>query len=160
MNNTKAQERHTECLQQMQDMKAVIDAAPLDISARLLTRYSVILCCGTIERCFKGIISDYFTFHPQVSNFVNRHVYKTSMNPSWDDISGVLKSFDDAWKLQFKQRSKEENKSALNSLVDARNKVAHGENMNHSFNEILQYYNRAWEIIVILDNIVESEDHV
>jgi hypothetical protein len=32
MNNTKAQERHTECLQQMQDMKAVIDAAPLDIS--------------------------------------------------------------------------------------------------------------------------------
>ena len=109
---------------------------------------------------FKGIISDYFTFHPQVSNFVNRHVYKTSMNPSWDDISGVLKSFDDAWKLQFKQRSKEENKSALNSLVDARNKVAHGGNMNHSFNEILQYYNRAWEIIVILDNIVKSEDHV
>jgi len=126
-----------------------------------LTNYAIIKCCGTIENAFKTVITDFHnTLHQQAKNYIEETFYKSSINPSKDNIHKSLEKFDPAWNTAFKaklnlEKDRARIESSLKSLNDARNEFAHGGRPTVSFQSIFLYFNDAKRIIEILDEVVQ-----
>lgn len=162
MNNNSVQQLIDECLSDLTNAMAIVTSIGSSSNVvPYLNKYSVIRACGTIEVAFKAIITDYCVYRskPQLKNYVSLKVKDSSMNPSYSNICGLLKSFDDSWCNQLKQQlevhpDKSKILSALKSLVDSRNDFAHGGNPTISLNDSIGYYKEAVKLIDILDNII------
>ena len=161
MNNTTALTSLDNCSNELQKIQLGIDFLHQSHSmVPFLTNYAVIRCCGTIEYCFKIIISDFHNSLPsQAKNYIESTFLNSSMNPSKENICKSLKKFDDQWLMDFKNKlnmeaDKSRIESSLSSLNDARNLFAHGGSPSISFSSVSTYYNDARRIIEILDEVV------
>ena len=68
-----------------------------------LTKYSLIRISGTLERCYKTIIADYYeNIAPQLGQFIGCHLRDASLNPTYENISKALSRFDDSNNNLFK----------------------------------------------------------
>jgi RiboL-PSP-HEPN len=126
-----------------------------------LNKYSVIKSCGTIEISFKTLIADYCSRRskPQVKRFLNKRVRESSANPSYEKIIGILKEFDNNWVTSFKTQMQAQANynsilSSIQSLVDARNDFAHGDNPTITFADIKNYFTESKLLIETLDNVI------
>ncbi len=161
MNNLTALESLEDCAAELVRINHVIIAfGPAHDVVPFLTNYAIIKCCGTIELCFKLIISDFHNTLPlQAKRYIESTFTNSSMNPTKDNICKSLKQFDLDWNKQFKDMlgADPDNgrlESSLKSLNDARNAFAHGSNPGVSFNSTVVYFNDARKIIDILDTVV------
>ncbi len=161
MNNSNAQESIDVCDADLQKIFHLIEGhGHMSTIVPYLTNYSIVRACGTIEFCFKTIISDlHSTSSSQIRSYVDNTIRNSSMNPSRDNICRTLKKFDENWNLNFKQKLNEHAdsarlKSSIDSLNNARNSFAHGETPSSSFENIRSYFNDCVEILKILDEVV------
>ena len=160
MNNPDAQNIIDKCLEELQRIYHLVEGHGTSPIVPYLTNYSVVRACGTIEFCFKTIISDSLSGHSsQIANYINNTIRNSSMNPSRDNICGTLKKFDENWNLEFKEQlnsheHSERLKLSLNSLNSSRNSFAHGDPVSSSFEDIRNYFNDSVIIIKMLDSIV------
>jgi len=128
-----------------------------------LTNYSIVKTCGTVEYCFKTIVSDiHVTQSPQIINFVDNTIRNSSINPSLDNICKTLKKFDENWHVIFKSKLNSNShcqkiKSSLDSLNNARNAFAHGKNPTSSFENICSYFADTILILEIIDEVVNDK---
>jgi hypothetical protein len=162
MNNPTVLQNLIDCSDELQKIQESINFVGQSHSiVPFLTNYAIIKCCGTIENSFKTIIADFHNTLPQqAKNYIEETFYKSSMNPSKNNIHSSLEKFDPAWNLAFKTKlSLEANKSriesSLKSLNHARNEFAHGGRPTVSFQSIFLYFNDAKRIIEILDEVVQ-----
>ena len=143
MNNSDALQNIESCREELKRIDMLITnmlghTSPI---VPYLTKYAIIRSCGTIEYCFKAIVSDVFSGHsPQIANYVDSTIRYSSMNPSKENIHKILKKFDDMWNENFKQElnslpDKNRVISSLNSLNSARNSFAHGNLSSSTFDE-------------------------
>lgn len=67
------------------------------------TRYAIIKCCGTIEQCFKGIISDFFSSNSssEAIRYIEKNFRESSINPTYDNMRKSLKQFNEEWDNLF-----------------------------------------------------------
>lgn len=127
-----------------------------------LTNYSIVRACGTVEYCFKTIISDLHAGHStQVQNYVDNTIRNSSMNPSRENICKTLKRFDEEWNTNFKNKLNAHEhsariKSSIDSLNTARNSFAHGETPSSSFENIKNYFEDSIIILKLLDEVVNE----
>lgn len=161
MQNKFAEENINNCLQEFERIHHLIEGVgQLSPMVPFLTRYAIIKSCGTIELCFKTIVSDFHSNQSaQIRNFIDNTIRNSSMNPSKDNICKTLKKFDEKWNEDFKNElSKIENskriQDSLDSLNNARNDFAHGGNPTPSFDNIRDYFNDVIEVIKIIDRVV------
>lgn len=161
MNNTNAQASIDVCVDELQRIFHLIEGlGHMSPIVPFLTNYSIVRACGTIEFCFKTIISDLHSGHStQVQNYVDNTIRNSSMNPSRDNICRTLKRFDVDWNTNFKQRlngheNSERLKDSIDSLNTARNSFAHGDSPSSSFENIRNYFNDCVEIMNMLDEVV------
>lgn len=161
MNNLTAEVSLNDCSAELLKIQQGIDFLHQSHSmVPFLTNYAVIKCCGTIEYCFKTIISDFHsTSSNQAKNYIENTFLNSSMNPSKDNICKSLKQFDDQWLASFKnllnlEPNKSRIDSSLSSLNQARNSFAHGSNPAISFASLVTYFQDARKIIEILDQVV------
>lgn len=161
MNNLTALASLDDCAAELVRVNHVIVAfgAAHDV-VPFLTNYAIIKCCGTIEYCFKLIISDFHNaLPPQARNYIESTFTNSSMNPTKENICKSLKQFDTAWNDQFKALIAADPDSArletsLKSLNAARNAFAHGSNPGVSFNSASDYFADSRRIIEFLDSVV------
>lgn len=162
MNNKNAEKYIQDCRDDLKNVDNIIQAlGPFSNIVPYLSKYSIIMACGTIENSYKTIVAD-FGDHlqtSQVKNFIAAKIRNSSSNPSLDNICRTLKEFDGAWKASFKTKldgspDASRLKSSLQSLVDARNDFAHGGSPTISFGDICNYFNDAVKIVEILDAVV------
>lgn len=163
MNNTAVEALLDDSDQNLLDALAIVNS--LGGAAKVvpyLNQYSIIRACGTIEIAFKQIISDFCSHRsmPQINNFINAKVKDSSMNPSYDNIYKLLKTFDETWCKEFKDQinlhpDKSQILFALKSLVDSRNDFAHGGNPTTSITDAIDYYTHAKKLIIVLDSVVK-----
>lgn len=161
MNNQEAQTSIDSCLEELQRIYHLIEGhggtSPI---VPFLTNYAIVRTCGTIEFCFKTIISDSLSGHSiQIRNYIDSTIRNSSMNPSRDNICRTLNKFDSNWNTQFKDKLNiHENsarlKSSIDSLNSSRNSFAHGDPLSSSFDDIKSYFNDSVEIIEMLDEVV------
>lgn len=161
MNNQTALNSLNDCSIELTKLQQIIDVFGQSHSiVPFLTNYAIIKCCGTIENCFKIIISDFHNSLPyQAKNYIENTFLYSSMNPSKDNICKSLMKFDEQWNSNFKLKlSVEPNKSriesSLSSLNEARNAFAHGGNPGVSFSSVVTYFSDSKRVIEILDEVV------
>ena len=161
MNNTTAKEKIEQCLEELEKIKHIIIAiGRTSHPVPFLTKYAIVKSCGTIEICFKSILSDYRIGeqNDKVKSFINAKFRNSSINPSKTNIHTSLKLFDEEWNKQFKEEiEKLTNKhnilDSLKSLNEARNAFAHGGNPSSSFDSVVEYFKDSIKIIEIIDCI-------
>ncbi|HIP27543.1 MAG TPA: hypothetical protein EYG80_07810 [Flavobacteriaceae bacterium] len=126
-----------------------------------MSRYAIIKACSSIERSFKIIIADFLLLHTtneSLSNFINNSIRHTSTNPKYETIVNVLKGIDknlgDTFKIKVKEiEDFERVKTSLNSLVNERNKLAHGGSPTSTSGDVIKYFKDAIFILIALENV-------
>lgn len=163
MNNTNAQESIDVCVDELQRIFHLIEGlGHMSPIVPFLTNYSIVRACGTIEFCFKTIISDLHSgYSTQVQNYVDNTIRNSSMNPSRYNICRTLKRFDEEWNTNFNQRlnshvNAERLKDSIDSLNTARNSFAHGDSPSSSFENIRNYFDDCVLIMNMLDEVVNE----
>lgn len=124
-----------------------------------LIKYSIIRACGAIEVSFKTLIYDVITQGQslKIQKYFEDNLKESSMNPSFDNICKVLRSFDKDWNDNFKNNLKKlvanesKVKSSLSSLNNARNSFAHGGATSLSIHNVIDYYKDSIEILEVLE---------
>lgn len=134
---------------------------PLDKMKGYLTNYTLIRCCGTIEYVYRSIVADYFSSFsiPQIHNYLESTVRSGSMGANYENMTKLLKKFDDSWESTFKtsiNNRPEKNRliSSLKSLSTNRNAFAHGQSPTATFQDIVNYYNDSLIVINLFDAAV------
>lgn len=110
------------------------------------SRYFCVLISGFVEQSMKTLLQEYCAgkSHPHISKYVSRQL-KGFQNPKMSKILELLKAFNVEWAnvLEFD----DELKSAVDSVVENRNKIAHGEDVSLSFVQVQNYYKSIIKLI-------------
>lgn len=162
MNNLRAKGILDDCSAELNRIQEIIaQLKPLDDSVPFLTKYALIRACGAAEVTFKAIVSDFVTAEAstQIKNFIDARVVQSSANPSHQNICGLLSAFDETWAVAFKKRVSDHEHSgklhsALTSLNESRNDLAHGGSPSISFGDIVRYFINVRIVMEMLDAVV------
>jgi len=134
MNNEDAQETIESCRDEFKKIDVIIQSCgSTSPMSSYLSRFSLILACGTIEYSVKAILADvHIGASKQLCHFIDVKVRDNSMNPSLENICSTLKNFDEDWLKTFKRDLKANTNQqricdSLKSLVSLRNQLAHGK---------------------------------
>ncbi len=159
MNNQAATTLVHQCVIDLERIDLIIQAlGSTNNAVPYLTKYAIIKVCGTLEQCFKTIISDFSCSgqSSQVNKFVDISFRESSINPNLDNIHKSLKKFDDQWNDNFKSFLNADPdasriRDSIKSLNNARNEFAHGGNPTLSFADVNSYFMDAKKIIEYID---------
>lgn len=124
---------------------------------RYLVSYSVIKSCGTIEIVFKDIIYNHLikNANQEAIAYFSKNVKESSSNPKIDNICSLLKQINVNWNTSFKNTASDIDKQSLNSLVELRNQLAHGNSITSSIDDVITYFTCGCNILQVLDSIVK-----
>jgi hypothetical protein len=115
------------------------------------TKYLCILVSGFIESSIRSIYGQYASSKasPKVANFVGSRL-KSFQNPRMDKILDLSGAFSAEWRDEL-DKAPDEAKSAVNSIVANRNRIAHGEDVSLTYGMMCDYYRGALKLIDIID---------
>jgi hypothetical protein len=163
MKNVNSRSSIEQCAAEFERILQIIDGlGQMSNVVPFLTKYAIIRACGTIEYCFKTIISDLHAGNSlQVQNYIDNTIRNSSMNPSMTNIYKTLNKFDYSWNNNFKKRLKQHPdftriKYSIDSLNTARNSFAHGNSTSSSFDSIRNYFQDCIILLEILDDVVSE----
>lgn len=162
MRNSGVQELLDECKNDLARVQsAVMSLGHQSTIVPYLNNYAIIKACGTVEIAFKTLISDHCSYRvkKQVKNYLSKNVKNSSSNPSYENICKLLKDFDQEWNRDFKDKIRVHQdgarlKTSMESLVSARNELAHGGNPSASVDSVILYFSDFYEVVVILDTVL------
>jgi hypothetical protein len=120
-------------------------------------RYLCVLVSGFLETSISTIYIEYAKKKatPQIVNFVEKRLEKFQ-NPRMEKIFQLMASFDEEWGKQFKTRTEGEIKNAVNSIVDLRNKIAHGKSVGITYITVSNYYQSSKKLLDVIEDILSS----
>jgi hypothetical protein len=152
------------CDKELEDIKGRIEeSSSFDKVVFYLTQYALMKASGTVEYAVRSIVADYcdLSASSQVHNYIDATVRNASISGKYQNMSSLLKKFDSEWARLFKAKVAELAGSqkviqSADSLVNNRHSFAHGGNSSASFSDIVQYYNDAKKLVVLLDEVVNG----
>jgi hypothetical protein len=118
-------------------------------------RYLCVIVNGFIENC----IRDFFHLYTErragheIVSYVSSKLYRDSHNPKYGVILQIAGNFDPIL-CQELEKVEEDIKEAINSVVNNRHKIAHGESVGLSYSQIDEYYGKIKKFIEILEILV------
>lgn len=117
-------------------------------------RYLCIRVSGFLEVAVSIIYKKYAKdkAHPFVVNYVEKQL-SSFQNPKMEKILNITRSFNPKWaeELELELGNNSEIKDSIDSIVDVRNKIAHGENVGITYIRIKRYYEIAFELVEFLE---------
>ncbi len=145
-----------DCQSELTNIKNFISNDPLGSMVRYLVSYSVIKSCGTIEIVFKDIIYNHLikNANQEAIAYFSKNIKESSSNPKIDNICSLLKQINVNWNTSFKSKATDIDKQSLNSLVELRNQLAHGNSITSSIDDVITYFTCGCNILQVLDSIV------
>lgn len=119
-------------------------------------KYFCVLVSGYLENSLVALILDYAATQssPEITLFVERQLDSWT-NPNTDKITKLLGDFSRDWRIATEAFLVDERKAAVNSLVALRHKIAHGESVGTSLNQIKAYYATVIEVVDFVANLVD-----
>lgn len=122
-----------------------------------ISKFITVLTSGIYEDVIKNILVEY-TDKEKVSREIRDYIYdqlkKSFRNPDFGNLTGLISKFSKKWENQIKIKVTEEQKESLNSIVNNKNLIAHGDNCTITFSNIKEYYYKSKEIIILLDSLL------
>ena len=127
---------------------------PNDIELRShWARYLCVLVSGFIEKSVHGLLVDVASKQssPTVARFVRNKVTDLQ-NPKMEKILELLRQFSSDWETRVRTATEGEYKAAVDSIVGNRNRIAHGENVQISYESVRRYYQSVVRVIEIIES--------
>jgi hypothetical protein len=115
-------------------------------------RYLCVQVSGFLEVSIKTIYREYAknTSAPNIQNYVTKQL-SNFQNPTSGKISNLVGSFNPEWEKELNDAIEGEIKDSIDSIINIRNKVAHGENSGIRLSTIKNYYENAVKLIIFLE---------
>ena len=135
--------------------------APINADAELqsqIARFLCVLASGLIEQAVISLLDDYVRARSQAR--VQRYAgYQISrlQNAKFEDILKLVGRFDPAWRTHLESDTSDEVKSAIDSIVNNRNQIAHGKQVNISLGTFSGYYLRVKIFLVNLEVFLQTQ---
>lgn len=135
------------------DINGFTAISPLEKS--YLAKFLIVFICGIYEETIETIINEMSQQNstPEISSFVSQTMNATFRNPDIDNVCKCLSRFNRTWKTQIKNLPQQD-KGALNSIVNNKNALAHGQPVTVSLSDVIQFYNDSKNIILYIDNLL------
>ena len=138
---------------------AIIDIQGFPNSSTLeqsyFAKFLVVFICGIYEEAIETIINERMgrLNFPPVSKFIEKALRRWFRNPDISNIKKFVNDFDQSWGNAIDQLS-QQSKTVLDSIVQDKNSLAHGNTCNITLNDIVQFYRDSRVVIETLDNII------
>ena len=152
-------ERQTERIEKLYEQARNLGAST-EIDDEIKSHFVKYLCIQTssyIDGAVKTVLREYTQASAEayIANFVSSFLKRTP-NPSKDYISKLLARFNKEWGVSFRRRTHERIGPSLDSIVNNRNQIAHGKDVDLTLRQLEKYYDDAKEVINIVDNICNT----
>jgi len=119
-------------------------------------KYLCVRVSGFLEVAVSTIYKKYAKnkASPFVVNYVERQL-SSFQNPKMEKILNITRSFNPKWAedIELELSKNTEIKDSIDSIVEVRNKIAHGENIGITYSKMKGYYKNA----LILVNLLEEQ---
>lgn len=120
-------------------------------------KYFCVLVLGFFENAIVALVLDFAQKRSaqEVSLYVERELdYWT--NPNCEKIIQLLGGFKPSWREAMdKYLADDKRKSAVNSLVALRHKIAHGESVGTSLHQVKEYYKIVLEVLKYIADLLD-----
>lgn len=125
-----------------------------------VAKYLTVLISGIYEDTIKNLLKESIqreSLTKETRNFIFKQIDIIFRNPLHKNINKLLSKFNKEWLIKLREKIKEENWEALNSIVNNKNNIAHGNRCDITFDDIKNYYNHSKIILMELDNLFPCE---
>ncbi len=112
-------------------------------------KYLCVLVSGYIERAIAEIVQEHASRNgsPTLQKFVESRTNRTvSAKPQ--KIIELLGSFSEEWRREIEGFISEDQKEAINSIVENRHQIAHGHESQITYSTIHDYYKKSQNLII------------
>lgn len=115
------------------------------------SRYLCVLVSGFLENSVRITYSEYARLRSDVSvaDFVESRL-RQFLNPKMGSIVELAGCFNQEWRKRLEDETKGRLSESVNSIVNNRHKIAHGESVGLSLHTLKQYYSDALEVVELL----------
>ncbi len=148
-----------DCEREIVKIKKWIEENKLHSNVKFLVSYAIVKSSGSIEVVFKSMIHDFLSTNCilETNKFLEKHIIDSSANPTTGVMESFLEKFDSSRKERFNRLIKEtQEKGNLKNLVNLRNDIAHGRNINSTINDVEKYFKSGKVILNKLEEVLES----
>jgi hypothetical protein len=135
------------------DLLREIDRHSIDLEMQShLAKYLCVLVSAFLERSVRAILHDYVKNRsaPVVSKYVEDQL-QFFYNPKTTRILELAGAFDPAWRAALETAIEDEIRDAIDTIVENKNRVAHGRDSQITFVGIRAYYERATKLLDLLE---------
>lgn len=121
-------------------------------------RYLCVLVSGYLETSVRAILSEYVRdkAHENIARFVSEKL-DDLRNPKMGKILDLVRAFNLKWGADLEAATKGRLWSVVDSIVDNRNHIAHGQHSGISYALIKQYYEDAKKVVEVLDSLCSAD---
>lgn len=118
-------------------------------------KYLCVITSGFIENALRDIFRQYVEQRapPEIVNYVVSKLYKDSQNPKFGVIVDVAGKFDPVFAQEL-EKVEEDLKDAVDSIVENRHKISHGESVGLTYSRINEYYEKVKVVAEKLEALV------
>lgn len=118
------------------------------------TRYLCVLASGLIEVSIREAFSEYAKTKAEtrVGSYVERQLDRFQ-NPKMSKILDLAGAFDPVWARELRDKTAGEMNDAVDSIVNNRNRIAHGDNVGLSLYQLQAYYRSACRMLDMIETL-------
>jgi hypothetical protein len=147
-------------MQRLENLEAKARGTIVSCDAELqaqIARFLCVLASGLIEQVLILGLDDMAkrNSQPRVAKYVSSHLSRIK-NVKFEDIMIAIGKFDPGWRKHFEESTDYEVKVAIDSIVNNRNQIAHGSQVNISLIGFSQYYKALKPFLLELDQFISS----
>jgi hypothetical protein len=112
------------------------------------SRYLCVLVSGFLENSVRITYAEYARSRADISvaDFVESRL-RQFQNPKMGTIVDLAGGFSQEWRKRLENDTKGRLGESVNSIVDNRHKIAHGESVGLTLHTLLQYYGDALKVV-------------
>ena len=137
----------------LDELFKTLNMLPIDAEIQAhWAKYLCVLSSGFLESATRAIFREYARRNASiyVLNYVESKI-KYFQNARMNDIIALSREFNPQWAINIESMITDELKAAVDSIVNNKNQISHGQNVTISFNTIRTYYERAVKVIEFLE---------
>lgn len=126
-----------------------------ELEKSYLAKFLVVFICGIYEEVIENVVNERIDKqkNTEISNYIRKSLKDTFKNPDMKNIKGLLGKFNEKWKSEIENLSREA-QTAIDNIVNDKNSLAHGSAITLTPKEIIRYYSDSMIVINKIDDML------
>ena len=122
-----------------------------------LSKYLCVLVSGFIEQSIRDVYREYANkANPRVQTLVSQLLDEQIQSPNAKNLVELAGKLDREWGIQLEELMGEEYKSAVDSVVSNRHRIAHGQDSQVTYRMIREWYEAVNKVVEFVEDQCEE----